>query len=363
MWLCYFCDVPKTVTMQRVLIVIMLILPLTTCRMGQSSPVVDPGFESIAQKPSDFRIAFGSCNKTNLPNRLWDDVIATTPDLWIWGGDNIYADTEDPIEMREMYQEQNKVAGYQKLKAQVPIIGTWDDHDYGKNDGGADFIAKKESEREFFDFMGLSKEDPLREQEGVYSAHEYKNTNGSIKILLLDTRYFRTPLTADASLKKRFKPNDYGEGTLLGEVQWQWLESELKNTTADFNVIVSSIQFLSKEHGFECWGNFPHEVERLENLLVASRAKGVIILSGDRHISEFSRTNVPGMDYPLIDFTSSGLTHVYSRFKDEPNAYRVGAVVAKESFGLLQFDLKDKKVTFGMLGDEGRLYGSLQQTY
>lgn len=211
--------------------------------------------------------------------------------------------------------------------------------------------------------MGLSKEDSLRKQEGVYSAHEYKKPNGSIKVLLLDTRYFRTPLPADPSLNKRFKPKDYGEGTMLGELQWQWLESELRNTTAEFNVIVSNIQFLSKEHGFECWADFLHEVERLEKLLAASRANGVIILSGNRHISEFSRTAVPGMDYPLIDFTSSGLTHVYSSFKGEPNSYRVGAVVAKESFGLLQFDFDDKKVFFGMLGDVGRLYGSLQQTY
>ncbi len=349
--------------MQRVLIALMIIIPLTMRKTGQSSPGVDHGLKSISQNTSDFKIAFGSCNKTNLPNRLWDDVMATKPDLWIWGGDNIYADTDDAIKLREMYQDQNRIPGYQELKGQVPIIGTWDDHDYGKNDGGTEFIAKKESEQEFFNFMGVSKEDPIRKQQGVYSAHEYKQTNGSIKILVLDTRYFRTPLTSDPSLKKRFKPNVYGEGALLGEVQWQWLESELKNSLADFNVIVSSIQFLSKEHGFECWGNFPHEVERLEKLLVASRARGVIILSGDRHISEFSRTTVPGMDYPLIDFTSSGLTHVYSRFKGEPNAYRVGAVVAKESFGLLQFDLNAKKVFFGMLGDDGRLYGSLQQTY
>jgi alkaline phosphatase D len=363
MWLCYFCNEPKTVTMQRVLIALVIILPLSMCRTGKSASGVELNYKSLSLDTSDFKIAFGSCNKTNLPNRLWDDVIATTPDLWIWGGDNIYADTGDPIKLREMYQDQNRIPGYQKLKGQVPIIGTWDDHDYGKNDGGAEFMAKMESEQEFFNFMGLAKEDPLRKQEGVYSAHEYKNAKGSIKVLLLDTRYFRSPLTADPSLKKRFTPNVYGEGTLLGEVQWQWLASELKSSKADFNVIVSSIQFLSKEHGFECWGNFPHEVERLEKLLVATRAKGVIILSGDRHISEFSRTTVPGMDYPLIDFTSSGLTHVYSRFKGEPNAYRVGAVVAKESFGLLQFDLNDKKVFFRMLGDDGRLYGSLQQTY
>ncbi|MGB5369489.1 MAG: hypothetical protein WBN18_03590 [Flavobacteriaceae bacterium] len=94
-----------------------MILPLAMCRTGQTSMGVDRSFESLSQNHSDFKIAFGSCNKTDLPNRLWDDILATKPDLWIWGGDNIYADTNDPIKLREMYHDQNKVAGYQKLKA------------------------------------------------------------------------------------------------------------------------------------------------------------------------------------------------------------------------------------------------------
>lgn len=236
-------------------------------------------------------------------------------------------------------------------------------HDYGKKDGGVEFNEKKKSQREFFDFIGVAKDDPIRKQEGVYRAHEFEKSNGSIKIIMLDTRFFRTALTSDPSPKKRFKPNAYGLGTFLGEVQWNWLETELRESKADFNVIVSSIQVLSNEHGFECCGNFPHEVDRFKNLLVTSKAKGVIILSGDRHISEFSGTSISGMAYPLVDFTSSGLTHVYSRFENEPNSHRVGTVVAKESFGLLQFDLDQKKVFLSMLGDNGSLYGRLQQTY
>ncbi|TFG76676.1 MAG: alkaline phosphatase family protein [Flavobacteriales bacterium] len=349
--------------MKRNLWALVFVFPLAMCKTGPSPLDGSKSFESIADITSDFTIAFGSCNKTNLPNLLWDDIIATNPDLWIWGGDNIYADTDDPKALRQMYQAQNRVEGYQKLKRRVPIIGTWDDNEYGKNDGGVEFNAKKESQGEFFDFIGVAKDDPIRKQEGVYSAHEFEKSNGSIKIIMLDTRFFRTALTSDPSPKKRFKPNAYGLGTLLGEVQWNWLETELRESKADFTVIVSSIQVLSNEHGFECWGNFPHEVDRLKNLLVASKAKGVIMLSGDRHISEFSGASIPGMAYPLIDFTSSGLTHVYSRFKNEPNSHRVGTVVAKESFGLLQFDLDQKKVFLSMLGDNGSLYGRLQQTY
>ena len=40
-------------------------------------------------------IAFGSCNHQNKEQSLWDDIVSEDPNLWIWLGDNIYADTND----------------------------------------------------------------------------------------------------------------------------------------------------------------------------------------------------------------------------------------------------------------------------
>lgn len=314
-------------------------------------------------KRSDFTIAFGSCNKTDVANLLWDDILATDPDLWIWGGDNIYADTDDMTKLAIMYEAQNEVLGYRKLRTAIPIIGTWDDHDYGLNDGGVEYAAKEGSQQLFLDFMDVPKDSPRRTQKGVYTSHRFKLSKGSINVIVLDTRYFRTQLTPDTETEMRIRPNDYGEGTLLGDTQWAWLDLELKNSDSDFNVIVSSIQFLSNEHGFECWGNFPHEVDRLHSIISDSGAKGVMLLSGDRHISEFSRAKVAGLGYALIDFTSSGLTHAYSKFDGEPNPFRVGEVVKTESFGILEFDFEKNSVTFSMRGNEGEIMGILVQRY
>ncbi len=319
--------------------------------------------KTTTQASDEFTIAFGSCNKASLPNLLWDDIRGTNPDVWIWGGDNIYADTDDMQKLRNMYQEQKAIPGYKKLTATTVVIGTWDDHDYGLNDGGTEFLAKKESQKEFLDFMDVSLDSPRRQQEGVYASHEYKQEEGSVKIIVLDTRYFRTALTPDTETKKRIKPNAYGEGTVLGRAQWSWLENELADSDADFNVIVSSIQVLSNEHGFECWGNFPHEVDRLKKVVVSSGAKGVIVLSGDRHISEISRTEVEGLTYPMIDFTSSGLTHAYRSFSGEPNPFRVGKVVSTESFGTVTFNFKTKTAHLQMLGDNGMVLGAVRQRY
>ncbi|WP_166627775.1 hypothetical protein [Tenacibaculum caenipelagi] len=43
----------------------------------------------------------------------------------------------------------------------------------------------------------------------------------------------------------------------------------------------------------------------------------IILLSGDRHISEFSETSIEGVNYSIIDFTSSEHTHAYSSFTSE----------------------------------------------
>lgn len=340
----------------RIALPILAIFTLVACK-NTKAPLTN------SSQKADFIIAFGSCNKGDLANLLWDDIADVNPDLWIWGGDNVYADTDNMEELREEYNNQNEVREYKKLKKNVPMIGTWDDHDYGLNDGGVEFKAKQGSQQQFLDFMGVAEDSPRRYQEGVYTSHDYNLPFGKIKVIVLDTRYFRTALTPDTETDKRTKPNDYGQGTVLGEAQWLWLENTLQSSTANFNVIVSSIQFLSNEHGFECWGNFPHEVDKLKSLIADSRAKGVLILSGDRHISEFSKTIIDGLDYPIIDFTSSGLTHAYSEFSGEPNPFRVGTVIKTESFGVLEFNFLTNKVDFLIVGDEGTVFSKLEQSY
>jgi len=348
--------------MQKYILIFLALLLFGGCKSANTvTKIEDPNTNEQFQ--SDFIIAFGSCNRTDKDNLLWDDILATGPDLWIWGGDNIYADTDDVKELRAMYDVQNQKQGYSTLKAKTPIAGTWDDHDYGLNDGGVEFSAKRESQQEFLNFMDVPDDSPRRIREGVYAAQDIDMEQGSVKIIALDTRYFRTPVTLDTETDKRLKPNNYGEGTVLGEAQWEWLEMELSNSKADFNIIVSSIQLLSNEHGFECWGNFPHEVHRFKKMIADSEGKGIIVLSGDRHISEFSKTEVKGLPYPLVDFTSSGLTHAYRGFTGEPNPFRVGEVVFTESFGTLEFDFQKKKVIFKMLGDGGAVLGALEQQY
>ena len=98
-------------------------------------------------------------------------------------------------------------------------------------------------------------------------------------------------------------------------------------------------------------------------MIAKSGAKGVIVLSGDRHISELSKTDIDGLSYPLVDFTSSGLTHSYSSFSGEPNQYRVGEVVSDKSYGIINLNFENKEAEFKIMGDNGVVLQELKQSY
>ncbi len=342
--------------MKKIGVFLLFVLPFVSCKTTEIA-------ENETEFEAQLTLAFGSCNRQDSENLLWDDVLEAEPAIWIWGGDNIYADTADMEAMGQMYALQSQVPGYRKLARKIPVVGTWDDHDYGINDGGTEFAQKKGSQQAFLDFMGVSEDSPRRTQKGIYTSHAMASSFGSVKIIVLDTRYFRTGLTQDEDSDRRYKPNAYGEGTLLGEEQWAWLEKELRQSEHDFNLVVSSIQLVSGKHGFECWANFPHELDRFTNLIGQSNAKGVLLLTGDRHISEFSKINVSGLSYPLIDFTSSGLTHAYEGFSEEYNPQRIGRVVSSKSFGLVKINFVKKAVRLQMVGDEGQILQELEQSY
>ena len=77
--------------------------------------------------------AFGSCNKQYFVQPLWSQLMKEAPDLFIFGGDNVYANAYDPEKIREAYDRQNSNTDYVLFKSMTPIIGTWDDHDYTKD--------------------------------------------------------------------------------------------------------------------------------------------------------------------------------------------------------------------------------------
>lgn len=312
---------------------------------------------------SSMKIAFGSCNNQALENLLWDDIAQQKPEVFVWGGDIIYSDTEDMTVLKANYEYQKNKPEYQKFIDEVEVLGTWDDHDYGINDGGAQYSQKWASQQLFLDFFDVADNDPRRLRKGVYHQKDFQKGQHQVKVIILDTRYWRSDLTDDPSGEKRYLKDSSPEKTMLGAEQWAWLEQTLKASNADFNILISSVQYLSGEHGFESWENFPLEAKKLEKILVYTQAKNPIILSGDRHISEFSIKDVQGLKNPLVDFTSSGMTHYYEGFSGEENPYRTGEVILAKDYGLLTIDFDTMEVLFQSRGDQGEVFEELKVNY
>jgi alkaline phosphatase D len=292
------------------------------------------------------RIAFGSCSDENRPQPLWTPILNQRPQLWVWLGDNVYADTADMAAMRASYARARANPGYQALLAAAPVIGTWDDHDYGKNDGGREWPAKAQAQQALLDFLDEPADTPRRRRAGVYESYTYGPPGRQVKVILLDTRYHRDP---------RDTVNFTGD--VLGEEQWSWLEGELRGSTAQVHLIGSSIQVVPEEHRFEKWANFPAARERLFRLIGQTRAPGVVFISGDRHIAEISRVSNTAAGYPIYDVTSSGMTHTWREPWPESNRHQLGEKVIALNFGMLEIDWNASPVTlrFTIVDDQERV--------
>jgi alkaline phosphatase D len=323
------------------------------------------------------RIAFGSCANEGRPQPIWEAINALKPQLFIFTGDNVYADSADPVKLRNSYGQLAAIPGFSALRETCPIIGTWDDHDYGKNDAGEEFEGKQAAKDAFMKFFETPEDSPLRKRGGVYDAKIYGPEGKRVQVILLDTRWFRGPIRqmtkeelraarAESGKKVgRYLPDDESNSSILGEQQWNWLAEELKKP-AELRLLVSSIQVLTLDHGWEKWGNLPKERKKLLDL-IRDTATNVIILSGDRHSSDISLLP-PETDggplYPLYDITSSGLNQ--TGLPDEPNRLRVAgdSVYNQPNFGWIDINWseEDPTVKLEIRDLEGKVVREVQTT-
>ena len=291
------------------------------------------------------RIAFGSCYKPEKKGGVWAVVRKFDPQLWIWLWDNFYHDwangkyvrtNDDPDSFAKGYRALGRSEGVQALQSLAAdrVMATWDDHDFGKNDAGKEYDRKEESRKAFAKFFGV----PDR-PDGIYSSRDFGPEGKRVRVILLDTRYNRDSLPR--------KGEALSDGDILGESQWSWLGEELARTGANLIILGSSIQFVSEQHRFEKWANFPKAKDRMLELLKTVRAQGVVFISGDRHHAEISCLPEGLVGYPLYDITSSGITEGGGIGKEE-NRYRVADLWNANNFGAIQIDWSQANPTVSL---------------
>lgn len=286
--------------------------------------------EASGQGSSELRIAFGSCADQSKPQPVWDVIASKNPDMFVFLGDNVYADTFDMEDMARQYERLGLIPEFKRFRQKVPIVATWDDHDYGQNDIGREYPKRFESKNIMLNFFGEPKNSPRRTREGVYASYFVEHPSRRVQVILLDLRWFRSKLYQDAN--GHFAPNPDPEAELLGAEQWKWLEEQLAQPV-DYRILGSSIQFLSGEHRWEKWSNFPYEQRRLIHLLEKMRIDNLTIISGDMHYGEISR-EVLAHGFELIDLTSSGLNR-FEPATGYDNSRRLGLFDSGDNFGMI----------------------------
>jgi alkaline phosphatase D len=280
------------------------------------------------------RVAAGSCADQDQPQPVWDAIRADAPDLYLPLGDNMYGDSDDPAVLREKYWRLEAIAGFAAMRRTVPLYGTWDDHDYGRNDSGAEYPAKDASLQLFLDFLREPADSPRRGRRGAYDAMTFGPPGARVQVVALDLRYHRSAL-ALASPRGPYRPDASPDATMLGAEQWAWLERELARP-AEARLILSSVQLLLGSEFGERWLNMPLERERLLRAVGGAPPSTTVVLSGDRHFGEIAALDPGPAGPPLYEMTTSGLTR--SETPDATNALRTDGPVSANHYGLVDFE-------------------------
>ena len=295
--------------------------------------------ESSVIFSDELRFGLGSCIHQDEPQPIWSAVKKDNLDGFIFLGDNVYGDSPS-LKLNKMAR------AYKKQKNNFPawlmekdILAIWDDHDYGKNDGGSEYNLKKEAQELFLEFWDIPSDDIRQSREGIYFDVIKSLDDMKIHIIGLDTRYFRSELKGS---KSSYKDNTDNDATVLGKPQWKWLTSSLEKDS-DLVILLTSIQLLATEHRFEKWSNFSLERKRLIDLIESSN-KQVVVISGDRHRGGIYQYN------NIYEITSSSMNKPVKGA--ETDALLIGKTHYEENYGIIsintdssqiQLDLKDKK--------------------
>lgn len=245
---------------------------------------------------ADFRIAFGSCARYSVDaeQRIFDVVAREAPDLFLWLGDNVYADTESPLAIADEYRRQRNVRMAQAVSRSVPQLAIWDDHDFGYNNSDGTSPYKAESLavfRQYWANPAYGRPDVP----GVFFEYSY----GGVDFFLLDGRYHRTPNEAPDGPTK----------TMLGPAQFDWLCGRLLASRAPFKVLAcgSGWSVADGPQG-DTWSAFLTERNRLFDFIRDRGIGGVVCLSGDSHVGELNC--IPWSErggYDIYDLVSSPL--------------------------------------------------------
>ncbi|NUM58644.1 MAG: hypothetical protein HUU56_08435 [Bdellovibrionaceae bacterium] len=294
-------------------------------------------FKTLNITSSKAKFALLSCMSDDYRYRpyigkMWEQLASKNVDFIILNGDVVYVDGFDFVARqsatgKDIWQryidsmERIPLYHWYHLK---PIFATWDDHDFGTNDGDETFSAKKDSQA-LFRALFWGKEVPNTYEMAPMGVSSHAKIFGQ-NFYFMDDRFERRP-------NKGFDQDPYGH---WGKTQHQWLlQKAQKNPEPSW--IINGDQFFSfkkLDYKEAMQMNHPAEFETLLNEL-KTFSQPFVLLSGDVHFTEITQIPFQSLNYNTYEITSSSMHSHHRQGWDNPHRLE-GTFVNEFNFVLLE---------------------------
>lgn len=223
---------------------------------------------------------------------VWREIGTLQPDVLCLSGDTPYIDTSELATIRDKHRAFLQEEPLAKIGEGTSVVGTWDDHDFGRNNGnGLSMGEGAEATRKgFVEYRAHARFGS--NDSGIY----HKSDLGALEIFHLDPRSFS---------QLGPSPVDPNQTTCFGKTQWEWLRKSLKASQAPFKVLSMGAIWQDKKNGetddmFTYW----YERDALLDFIRDEGISGVVLHGGDIHVSRYLR-HPKRVGYDLHDFIVS----------------------------------------------------------
>jgi phosphodiesterase/alkaline phosphatase D-like protein len=244
------------------------------------------------------KVAVVSCaNYRKLDNQevMYSRVQDQTPDLMLFIGDIVYSNSrtnslfsipEDPSTALERYLITWNTVNLYQLEPLIPTLATWDDHDYGANNGDHTHPHKVEMKSIFRSFYPLPE---VHQRLSFGPGVAFRLTAFGIDFHMMDGR------------------TDHVKGhTQWGAQQEAWLTREF-NSSSNPAWILNGVQYFRYFIIIESVQKSAEpSLAMLKNLL-RSRNKPTLLVSGDVHSSQVQELGSEIFGFKTYEITSSGI--------------------------------------------------------
>lgn len=194
---------------------------------------------------------------------------------------------------RLRYSQYRLDKGLHDVSVKHPMIAIWDDHEIANNSyiGGAqnhqpdegDYEMRKAAARKaYYEWI------PIRESNNHYRSFSFGKL---ADLIMLDERLAGRQKPVDSINDPTLESESR---SMLGREQLNWLETQLKNSTATWKIIGNQVIFSDMNtkviypqmpRNFDSWDGYPAEKRKLKSFIVQNKIKDLVFITGDAHSS------------------------------------------------------------------------------